>query len=418
MATAFALERDSLLRYFHLVGERAGELLEFLNPLFGGRDEELAQLHENVRNAVAGALINRTVVVHGAPGAGKSELKAQFLSHIPEMHKSSKVLPIAADLADVGDAAHLLRSLLSQLPDDLKRVTAVSQIVNELGDIKSITALGFGFTRGQRERQPESTAQYAQRLWFGAQVDRLPSEVKEFIFVLCVDEFQGLDNPSQSLCSALHEGTLGLRIVPVYFGLSDALDVLRNANISRILQKNSIALSSLETDASEDILRAFCECLDIDFSSHLARDRVISEVAAVCDCWPHHLVSWMRAACAVLPTHNFALTADALQETNEICTQYRREYYGDRVRGPSALRSENVSQAFGDLLHNRTIVGKGEIILALRPALERVHREFDIDKFVEEAIHSGVLEREGMGRYRVPIPSLADYIYEESRPIV
>ena len=82
MPSTIPLERESLIRYFREIGERAGELPEFLNPLFSGRDSELALLHENVRIAASGSLANRTVVVHGAPGAGKSELMAQFLSQL------------------------------------------------------------------------------------------------------------------------------------------------------------------------------------------------------------------------------------------------------------------------------------------------------------------------------------------------
>ena len=414
--TAFTLERDSLIRYFQMIGERAGELPEFLNPLFRGRDEELELLHENVRIAVKNMLANRTVVVHGAPGAGKSELKSQFISQVTALHESH-VVPVAGSVADVGDAANLMHSLISQLPDDSKRTIEVKQVINRLRDVASRTAPGFGFTRRGRGRQTEAIPSYRQLGWFEAQVAKLPSKVKEIVFVLCVDEFQGLNNPRQSLCSYLHQGALGLKIVPVYFGLSDSPDVLQSAGVSRILDGNSLALGSLKPAASESILKTFCDALRIEFPNGLDRERVVADIAAQCDCWPHHLASWMRAACEVLPTHGFNMSSKALQDTDDICNSYRRGYYSDRARGPKALRSGLAYRAFGELLRSRSVFSMGEINLALSLALERERLEFDIYQFMDEAIHYGVLERIGTASYSVPIPSLADYIYEESRSI-
>ena len=417
MASSIPLERDSLIRYFRMVRDRAGELPEFLSPLFAGRDEELAKLHEIVKDASDGALVNRTTVVYGAPGAGKSELKAQFLSQLSAQH-GSQIVPVSSFVPAIGDAVILMRSFLSHLSDDLKNLAAVHELLTEVRRVKSFSALGFSYVRGEREQQPESTIQNAQFAWFGNQAEKLPSQVKESVFVLCVDEFQNLRSAEDSLCTFLHENSLGLKIVPIYFGLSDVPDMLRIAGVSRMSGGSSLSIGSLKAEDATAILRVFCNAMEIEFPSRAHRDRITAGVATQCDFWPHHLASWMRAACDVLPTHGFTMTAGALDKTNEICTQYRQEYYSDRVRGPSALSSDTAAQAFGDLLHNRTFVSEDEINLALKPVLERVQREFDINMFVEEAIHSGILERVGMGRYRVPIPSLADYIYEESRPVV
>ena len=410
------MERTTLIRYFRQFGERASESTEMLNPLFGGRDEELAVLHNNVRVAVESTPVNRTAIVHGAPGAGKSELKTQFLSQVIEQH-GSYVIPVSASDAEVGDATILMRSLLSQLSDELKNRTDVIRIINELKNDRWHTFFGTRATLDKQDSQPESTARYTQLGWFQTHANKLPSQVKKCVFVLCVDEFQALDNPSQSLCRFLHSYDLGLQIVPFYFGLSDVPDVLRNAGVSRTLSENSLALSSLNAEDAASIVRVFCAGLKIEFSEPTIRSRIAEDVAAQCDCWPHHIASWMRAACVVLPKYDFKMTTATLAEINDICTKYRRIYYDDRVRGPSSLSSRAGSRAFVDLLRSRNVVDEDEINSALMPALEKVHRQFDIEKFIEEAVHAGVLERVGRGQYRVPIPSLADYIYEESRPV-
>ena len=416
MTNAIALERDSLIRYFQEIGERAGESPEFRNPLFRGRDDELERLHENVRLAIKNMLANRTVVVYGAPGAGKSELKTQFISQVSTLF-DSHVVPVAASVADVSDAKKLLHSLLSHLPDSLKRRRGVKRVMNELREIESLTIASTGFSRREREPQPESTKHDEHVHWFLQQAGGLPDKVKKFVFVLCVDEFQNLRNAEDSLCGYLQQGELGLRIVPVYFGLSDSPDVLREAQVSRILQQNSIALSSLEVSASRAILETFCDALRIEFPNGLDRERVVADVAARCDCWPHHLVSWMIAACNVLPTHGFTMSTEALQDTDDTCARYRRNYYRDRVRGPSALNSATGSKAFGELIHNRNEVSMDEINKSLLTAFREAELKFEINQFLDEAVHSGVLEKLGMGRFRVPIPSLADHIYEESRAI-
>ena len=325
-------------------------------------------------------------------------------------------MPVTGGDPDVGDAAILMNHLLSELPVGLIRLQSVKRIVNEIGELDSVTVVGTGISRKTHESQPESNAQYEQFRWFRAQVEKLPSKVRDTVFVLCVDEFQNLANPTQSLCRFLHRGETGLKIVPIYFGLADSPDVLRSAGVSRILDENSLSLGSLKVEDAEAILQAFCDGVRIRFPTESNRDSVVADVSAKCDYWPHHLSSWMCAACDVLPTHAFGMTSEALKKINEIGTRYRRNYYRDRVRGPYALESESGFHAFGELVHNRTVIGKGEINRALMPAIVRDQLEFDIDQFIAEAIHFGVLERVETAKFRVPIPSLADYIHEASRP--
>lgn len=336
-----------------------------------------------------------------------------FLSQLSD--HGPQVVPVAAADADVGVATNLLQCLISQLPDSLKLKRGVKRILNELEEIKSLSFLTASVTRGDPDPRPESNAQYEQVGWFREKSNKFPSQLKEAVFVLCVDEFQNLKNPEHSLCSYLHRGNLGLNIVPVYFGLSDAPDVLRNAGVTRSLSKNLLQVGSLLPEDAIGILQTFFNVLKIMFTSEADRDTVAADVSTQCDCWPLHLVSWMRAACEVLPANGFLLNAETLQTTNEICTQHRREYYSDRVRGAYALSSPSGSEAFGNLLHDHVVLDEDEINLALSLSLEKVKRKFDIERFIAEAIHLGVLERVELGQYRVPIPSLADYIYEVSR---
>ena len=175
-------DRDSLIRYFQVVGERASESLDSLNPLFAGRCVELARLHENVRCAAGGEVANRTAVVHGAPGAGKSELQLHF-RHQLSVQREFQVVPVAASVADVGHAKNLMRRLLSNLSRSLARRSGVKRIMNEIGSLETVAIAGTGNSRKVRESQPESTAQYAQFDWFRTQANKLPSKVKEKIFV-------------------------------------------------------------------------------------------------------------------------------------------------------------------------------------------------------------------------------------------
>ena len=94
MANAVPMERTTLIRYFRQFGERASESTEMLNPLFGGRDEELAVLHNNVRVAVEVLPVNRTGSAR-RPGAGKMRAENSVPEPVIEQQESH-VIPVSA----------------------------------------------------------------------------------------------------------------------------------------------------------------------------------------------------------------------------------------------------------------------------------------------------------------------------------
>ena len=102
--------------------------------------------------------------------------------------------------------------------------------------------------------------------------------IKDGVFVslpsVCVDEFQNLKNPADSLCESLHGSNLNLKIVPVYFGLGNAPDVLDEAGVSRTSEETNIPLNALSMDDGEIVLQEFLNFLDVEYSADVDRDAI------------------------------------------------------------------------------------------------------------------------------------------------
>ncbi len=402
-------DRESVLNYFRLVGTRASLASRRANPFFRGRDSELNELHANVDRAVDGVIDNRTATVCGAPGAGKSELLLRFMDTFSNF-QGQHVIQVHARHIALSHAPALMQSLLSALPPTRNFSEVVRKFRKEFGDLTSLTVAGTGFAREQHMDEPEMSGQTAHVDWFNRYSDKLPRTLKECVFVLCIDEFQNLKNVPESLCEPLHDAGLVLKIVPVYFGLANVPTVLADAGVSRVLEQCQIALGSLPKDAAESLIRDFLVSMEVSYQSNVSRDTLASDIAEKCDGWPHHLTSWMYSACEVLPNCSFLLTPESIQEINNQCDLFRVNYYEGRLERCSYLDDPTRRRAFGAMFDNGNLAVRAEIEETMASLISRSTEDFDISKFMDEALRSGLLMRQHRGTYGVPIPSLVRYM--------
>ena len=409
MLNSSSIDRAFVLDYLRRVGARASLANRRANPFFRGRDRELDQLHANVACAVGGERDNRTATICGAPGAGKSELMLKFMDQLKPTH-GSNVVQVHARHTDLSHAPALMRTLLGSLPPKRSFSVAASKFKRDLGDLTSLTVAGTGFARSEQRGEPETTGQVANVDWFREYSVKLPKSVRECVFVLCVDEFQNLKNPSHSLCEPLHDAGLVLKIVPFYFGLANVPSVLDASGVSRTLDEITITLGALTIPMAESILKEFLDTLRVEYTSDVDCYELVSEVATRCDAWPHHLTSWMRAACSVLSSCDFVLSEQSRDKINDMGDQFRVDYYERRLDRCRFLDSPTRRRTLGKLLEDRQTVSAENIQDSMTPLFEQSSTRFDITHFLDDAIRSGVLIKQPGGTLSVPIPSLANYL--------
>ena len=122
-----------------------------------------------------------------------------------------------------------MEALLSSLPRNRQFSDVTRKFRKELADHKSLLIPEFRFVGGDTTVALDSRRQLRHISWFNQYSSTLPQPVQDLVFVLCIDEFQKLRNARDSFCEEMHGAHLGLRIVPVYFGLETTLDVLNTA---------------------------------------------------------------------------------------------------------------------------------------------------------------------------------------------
>ena len=260
-----SLDRESLLDYFESIDAREDQSTELLNPLFTGRNDELDLLHANVRRAKAGALANRTAIVHGVPGAGKSELMLQFMHQQREINDEDTVV-VRATPASLQSAPLFMRSLLYALPQSELISKALADIDEQLLQNHWRSEDGGSSTDPTEEPLPPMSLTN-QLIWLIVFLETLPSTVKEKLFVVCVDDFRDIDFPENSLCEPLNANELGLRVVPVYFDTTLRTHI--KARLPRLESRNSIGIGAFEEEHATELLYEFCDVLDIKFESDL-----------------------------------------------------------------------------------------------------------------------------------------------------
>ena len=414
MHASNSLDRHSVLYYFRSVGTRAALAAKRPNPFFRGRDAELDALHANVAYAVDGLSDNRTAIVSGTPGVGKSELMLHFLNQLPSVH-GSNVIGVDASYTSLGNAPAFLNELLVALPSGHEYSTATRKLKQEISELKGFSIAGFGITRGEGQAAPATSKQESNTYWFNQSCEELPHAIRDHVFVVCVDEFQNLKTPADSLCGPLHLASLGLKIVPVYFGLSNAPDVLSDAEVSRMEDDNNVPLAAITTNAGTTLLNEFLDTLSVECDVDVDREQLVAETAKRCSCWPHHLTSWMRAACDVLPDYDFKMTSESRSEIDLGCDLYRTDYYADRLSGCRFLEDREPRKRLGSLLQDQQVVSRLDIANTIKPLIEESGMDFDITEFMNEAIHCGVLVRSKSGGYEAPIPSLVNFLLDSDK---
>ena len=393
---------------------RAGDRGE--EPVYVGRDHIFHLVGEMVAAACEGQTDSRTVVVSGAPGAGKTA----FVREVAKRWNDGARPGVAVWLRPGAmNALRLFRELSDVLAVPVAERADYYRAKEFAGDV--------GLVKGKlSETNAKVSPGDADRI---RESDEVPWSLIEKRFgehlnhenplLLLCDEAQNMNANSEALrtfLDSLHSGDAGrsaIPLVPVFTGLSDTTEKIVECGITRPTAGNKVTLGALS--------RAEAEAYALKTLVHLEADAMQNERARwaewfVADCggWPQHIRTQMTAVAeAMLEADTSRLRDLDAQAISDRASAFRNEYYRGRLvaTGYNACRSlvgEIVQVAGRDGVEEEHLIARA---LALARAYnERTEMEVSGRDIVAQSIHAGVFQATDAGLYACPIPSMREYL--------
>ena len=352
---------------------------------FHGRTDVLdffAHLRERAKAMEGGT----TMLIQGAPGAGKSALLHQ------------------CGLAAEDDGWKVAEIEMESLYNP-------ATMGGDLG--KSYTAsVEHGANINLKFFSYDNTREHRRS---GAVSAFLRDKAPESGLLLILDEVQtiralagGADAISvTATLNAIHNGKLGRPVILLAGGLGSSRDAFSSLGISRFAGGCVVNLGRLDRASERSVIR---DWLVIDGEAKGDVTPWIDAIAAETHGWPQHIMTYAQPAAWRLREDGGELTHGGLMHTLEQGMAGKAAYYEGRASG--------VGQgvvALGGLLRNLppgVELWKVDIIEALKahPGVDDARTEFAtlLDKGVIAELHPA--------RYAVPIPSMQTWLVEQGGP--
>ena len=405
-------------------------------PVFVGRAEELAFLHQTVAAAKSGAE-GITAVVQGVPGAGKSALCSQFEQEARAASGDDAPVVVVAkdcrffDLTPVSMAKELAADvparmdLLRRLPgfekteDHVRQAIGVASVLLKRGSSLDLAMQAMSLDESSSLGTTLDT--FAEKMW--------PAGIT---LVLSIDEMQSMEDTFlvRRNLREIHGKRFRTNIAIVGFGLQDTAARLRRLGLSRLgshqvetLGCMSRADASLLVDETFDHLRLTSEDKDWrgyanalgfgadDWTSwrNSARAMILEESVD----FPHHLVNGIRAVCRIALAGVGHLGEEQLASLRQQCRESKKAYYNARLE-PLA----NHTMALAAALHKANAAGEVDAAVVLNALEESDNngRRTDDNRATEVLnglLGSGLLTSRGTTMVGVEIPSLTRYLADE-----
>lgn len=397
--------RAKVRAYIH-AGDRGEE------PHFVGRDALFEQVQGMLDAARAGQRQGRTIVVGGAPGAGKTAFVRELVKRTNAAHEALAVEVPVDDMNPLGLFGRLLQTLGLPERNREERTTkrgAGCNVQLAKGDAARSTTT---ISPGDRELLKDS--------------DSVPWEMLKERFaghlgpdcplILLCDEAQNLgeSEATRTFARSLHLGDLDgnnpLPLVPVFTGLADARQRLRRCGITRLTSGNALPIGELSRAESEEYALKTMEHLEARGSDG-EKAGWARWFVDHCDGWPQHLRDQMSAVGeGMLEADTPTLQALDGGDIAKRASARRNEHYGQRLE---ATEREEHRGFFASLASMADGSGAsiGDLLQAAR---DHVGRDGDARALVNDAIHAGIVQRRSASepdRYVCPVPSLRRWLH-------
>ncbi len=403
------------------------ELIANIESTVAGIESKLKTDNLGVRLQPRMTIANqKTWLVQGAPGAGKSAL----LTHLQSRWMARKNGPVVVEI-DPNNlrneslvTRHIANGIIPQ--HGAKILNTVRTIEAGVGVNLAIKAEGKVTDSEQASNlvledltqlYSEDAVTVSQQLLRGSS----PKRPQLRPIVVMVDEVQTFEQEDIALLRKLHNGRHGLPILAVLYGLAYSKAKLAAERISRFATSNGQShvqtLGALETGEAAEAVRAMLDGYRIK-----GRDttNLPDKISEWCNDWPQHLFHYMAGLANQLKNNHLDLTRVDVAAVRSFGDQCRLEYYQDRLDhspiGDCEQLLAEVAQLIGpdgckrgevlNLLDNHRWV-KGQYLTTMPEGMKPL-------EFIEAMIVAGMVHRVDT-TVTIPIPSFRQYLIDRSK---
>ena len=399
-------------------------------PVFVGRQDILAQVKELSVNGwmkEQRGMAGNTLVIQGAPGAGKSSIVAELKTRLNQTDHGTGEWPTGEprvleldpmDIVDLDLGLGQLARLVSPKHASTLAVRTMATSGIEAGaDLKVVGAKGH---QSRTLETATSAAMTTFKNWLTDHDITLRGPI-----ILVIDEAQTLppvdSTPGSRFLLSLHQNTYQLPMSVVLAGLSDTRARAGDMGLTRALTVHSIGRFTREE--SVELMERWCAHFGLEMGAQHQRLQVYCQLA---DDWPRHLHCAQKALAQVIvdksnaqPDFTGALDALSEQEWMRVTAQFAQDrlvYYQERVSESMKFNEDLVAPLMQSLNSRSTLVTIKKSIQRIAEDLSDTRTEKEAEDFCKHLIHQGALqERPGKRIIHCPIPSFRTYLIETAQ---
>ena len=402
---------------------------------FVGRDTELNFMLPNAANLPPEGGPGGTVVIVGAPGAGKTALLREAARQLAEGRPATAIMPLEPiRSANPDEKRYFFQQLANKLancddPADPERTT--TKQTHAQGSIPGVVRSGVKHQTTTANLPNVSSFNQVRHLVEGAANGK--PKFKPFKrVVLTVDEVQNI-KPDSWAAEVLRQAHIQeeLPVTVICAGLADSLLALDDAGISRPADEHVLRIGCLPQAKVEQSVKSAVTALasyGLTIDPNVLQD-CANRMAEACYGWPAHLHTHMRQMFRHMSgMPDISLTGMDLDAVMRSADQQRQEHYGLRVK-TSETPPPVLHAAVSAIGHNRP-ASKYTVMQAIQDSTESLRKNgnaliadiwdetFDgsAAKCYRQMLHAGIITEDPFECCEVPIPTLATFIAHSANP--
>ncbi len=380
--------------------------------IFVGRNTELASIKgriellvERLCDGESAPGADLTMVIQGAPGAGKSALLQKIAEEWP---LGAKDKPAAISVA----ASSLKLPMGSLLEIIARKAGKDNGIKRTLARFKSLTVNLAGMAD------------------FTVDMDASQLTGKSLTpVVLLIDEIQTIlsgnvtDQARERITEnieLLHTGEHDAPLFPIYGGLANSADLLRAAGLTRLASGSELTLPRFSAGEMDELLVRYVE-------QHLAsaqpsKSTVNSWSVALrrdCQGWPMHCINFLISLSKEIKVNDWRPTAIDFDAVLNCARQLRFSYYAHRMQGILQNRYILISKVLEEM-ERVSSMQEDQLVFVIDQANQNrlpgdlgrssLPEDLTAQQFFEEMLHAGLVQKINKDKLTCPIPSLASYV--------
>ena len=409
---------DLIRKYANPKGDRGTP------PKFVGREKIIGEL-ESILQAAGEDPKGRTVLIEGAPGAGKTALLDELqlrwaetgVDSDSDQDQNLRLTVIEGTLETLSSPEMLAREVISAVdPELFENMRLTHSSTSQSSGSEKPSAFIAGRQVGSQTNDGISRPPDQFNL---AALGMLPSNVYPLV-CLFIDEIQQVEQLGKSICiGQLHRGFKNLPIVPIYAGLSDSLEKIRVASSSpRFQAGHHFTLSALGASDVATYLHALLDDCEIGYQREFSL-RLAQEIYDRSDGWPQHMFTEVTALFAGLDTVGGELDQVDFARVQQTASDFRNASYAERCSMAMVDEPILLAKVLRSLPDEP--MSKKEIMATVERFASELQTPIpnglSASAYVEELLHQGVLHHERNLRLSFAIPSFRSWLIEEGESI-